>query len=145
MQAVSKEVRQLQPLFFFQPKLAGSAREGTRPFRQDKFDYLLLCEIIQAFLDIHISELSAMHVAIKVKQNCVALKEFTTNSGDFDVNKFKSAMDMYFKAAVLRVVKQGCFTELFYVDPKFYESKTISCLHVKWRGKAKGHEHKNLI
>ena len=134
MTAVSEEIRRKQPMFVYRPKRVGSSREGTRPFKPDEFDYVLICEHAQAFLNVELFDTDESRVTLKVKDNCSVLSEFRSENGLFDVNKFKTAMDTHFKAAVLSITQESPFHKCLYVDPNFYEQKTISCMHLKWRG-----------
>ena len=67
MTAVSQVIRETQPLLCYQPKLVGSARERTRPYRQDELDYLLICENVQVFLDIQEVRQDRTRVTLRVK------------------------------------------------------------------------------
>ena len=134
MVAVGQEIRQNHPLFYFEPILAGSASEETRPFRPDEFDYLLKCSNTQAFIEMEQSEDCITHVYIKVQENCTFMAEFMTEKRGFAFPEFKKAMDGHFMRAVLKIMGQDMSKNHIYIDPNFFESKIISCLHLKWRG-----------
>ena len=75
-----------------------------------------------------------MYVSIKVKADSTNLEEYTLDTEEFDIHKFKDRMDIYFKEAVIAVVRNHKQGNFLFIDPNFYETKPISCLHLHWRG-----------
>ena len=134
IETVSLEIAKTNKLFQYRPLRVGSSREGTRPFRSDEFDFILLCLHIQSFLDITVMELEPSNVCVKVKPDCCQLQEYTMENRYFNVLKFKTHMDIIFKQAALRVLDNGAFTDFLFIDPSFFEIKPISCIHLNWRG-----------
>ena len=137
LQEVSHELAKVNPLFRYRPVLVGGAKERTRPFEPNEFDFLLICEEAQRHLDVTMDDENHSVAKVSVKPSGRTnsnFKQFLTSHGSFDVDEFKQQMDKALKRVMMSVFHDGPYRGHLTVDARFLVTKRISSVTVCWRG-----------
>ena len=136
MKELSAEVAKMNPLHQFDPVQVGSSREGTRPYRPDEFDFLLVCRAVLKHLKISTIEVPS-RVVIKIARKAKkAIREgLGTPDGYFDFPRYKVELLGNIISVIKTLFANGrSYGRYLWVEPQYLDLKTIPCLHLRWRG-----------
>ena len=140
MRDLADEVGSLDPLLFFKPVLVGSAKEGTRPYLPNEFDFLVVFVEIAKYVDIYYNALFSQRNSVKVKQRNLinALQNSPYNSDGFLAMKLlKSDFEDVIRKGIKNLFqkKKNSYYSQMHVESAFLQIKPISCLRLIWRGR----------
>ena len=134
MLSLASEVCSLDPLFEFRPILVGSGKEKTRPYLPNEFDYHLVLLQITKQVNIYYRVFIIKNNIVKSKSNVYPkLHSFATDD-KLRLLKIKAHIESLIRNATQNVFNKNRHTQLN-IEKAFLEVKSISRLHLKWRGK----------